>query len=207
MDEPAGRRSRRDGVRRLFVDTTPLRAHHDYRLLWTGQVVSGMGNQITRIALPYQVYVMTGSVAAIGLLTIVQLIPILIFSLGGGAVADAVDRRRVLIVTQLGMATCSIVLVWLALQPAPPLCGDPRRRVRRRRDRLGRSADPVVVDPAPGQRRAPPGRDRPEPAQLPGRVDRRPGDRRRAHRHGRAGRGVRGRYGAAFGASLAGPRS
>ena len=121
MDEPAGRRSRRDGVRRLFVDTTPLRAHHDYRLLWTGQVVSGMGNQITRIALPYQVYVMTGSVAAIGLLTIVQLIPILIFSLGGGAVADAVDRRRVLIVTQLGMATCSIVLVWLALQPAPPL--------------------------------------------------------------------------------------
>jgi len=107
--------------RRLFVDTSPLRHHRDYRLLWSGQVVSGIGNQVTRIALPYQVYVLTGSVVAIGLLTLVQLIPILVFSLGGGAVADAVDRRRLLIVTQLGMAACSLALVALALQGAPPL--------------------------------------------------------------------------------------
>ncbi len=108
-------------LRGLFVDTSPLRHHRDYRLLWSGQVVSGIGNQVTRIALPYQVYVLTGSVVAIGLLTLVQLIPILIFSLGGGAVADAVDRRRLLIVTQLGMAACSLALVVLALQGAPPL--------------------------------------------------------------------------------------
>jgi MFS family permease len=108
-------------VRRLLIDVSPLRAHRDYRLLWVGQVVSGMGNQITRIALPFQVFVLTHSVAAVGVLTLVQLVPILVFSLGAGSVADAVDRRRLLIATQLGMAACSLALVWLALQPAAPL--------------------------------------------------------------------------------------
>ncbi len=108
-------------MRRLLIDVSPLREHRDYRLLWGGQVVTGMGNQITRIALPYQVFVVTHSVAAVGVLTLVQLVPILVFSLGAGAVADAVDRRRLLIVTQLGMAVSSLTLVWLALQPAPPL--------------------------------------------------------------------------------------
>ena len=80
-----------------------------------------MGTQVTRIALPFQVYVLTGSVVAVGVLTVVQLIPILIFSLGAGSVADAVDRRRLLTVTQLGLAVCSLALMFLALQPAPPL--------------------------------------------------------------------------------------
>ncbi len=100
--------------RRLFVDTAPLRRDRDYRWLWSGQVVSGIGNQITRIALPYQVYVLTGSTLAIAALTLVQLIPILIFALGAGSLADAVDRRRLLILTQLGLAACSGVLVVLA---------------------------------------------------------------------------------------------
>ena len=69
-------------VRRLFLDTTPLRLDRDYRWLWSGQVVNGIGNQITRIALPYQVYVLTGSTLAIAALTLFQLIPILLFALG-----------------------------------------------------------------------------------------------------------------------------
>ena len=114
-------RSRRQSARRLLVDLSPLHEHRDYRLLWFGQVVSGMGNQVTRIALPFQVYVLTNSVVAVGVLTVVQLIPILIFSLGAGSIADAVDRRRLLILTQIGMAISSLALAVLAIQPAPSL--------------------------------------------------------------------------------------
>lgn len=108
-------------MRRLFLDTAPLREHREFRLLWLGQVVSGMGNQITRIALPFQVYVLTGSTIAIGALVLAQLIPILVFSLGAGSVADAVDRRRLLLITQAGMALTSLALVALALAPSPSL--------------------------------------------------------------------------------------
>ena len=89
--------------------------------MWVGQAVSGIGNQVTRLALPYQVYVLTGSTLAIAALTLAQLVPILVFSLGAGTIADALDRRRLLIVTQIGLMVTSAVLVLLALQPAPPL--------------------------------------------------------------------------------------
>ncbi len=108
-------------VRRLFLDTAPLRRDRDYRWLWSGQVVNGMGNQITRIALPYQVYVLTGSTLAIAALTFFQLVPILLFALGAGSLADAVDRRRLLMATQAGLAGCSLVLVLLALTGGPPV--------------------------------------------------------------------------------------
>ena len=108
-------------VRRLFLDTAPLRLDRDYRWLWSGQVVNGIGNQITRIALPYQVYVLTGSTLAIAALTLFQLVPILLFALGAGTLADAVDRRRLLMATQAGLAGCSLVLVGLALRGDPPL--------------------------------------------------------------------------------------
>jgi MFS family permease len=108
-------------VRGLLVDVAPLRLDRDYRWLWAGQAVSGVGNQITRIALPYQVYVLTGSTLAIAGLTAVQLVPILVFVLGAGSLADAVDRRRLLLVTQLGQALCSLALVGLAIMAAPPL--------------------------------------------------------------------------------------
>ncbi|TME83679.1 MAG: MFS transporter [Chloroflexi bacterium] len=111
---PRGGRGGRQ-FRRVLLDVTPLRLDRDYRYLWGGQVVSGMGNQMTRIALPYQVYVLTGSTLAVGLLTAVQLLPILAFSLGGGAIADAVDRRRLLLITGSGLALCSLALAWLAL--------------------------------------------------------------------------------------------
>ncbi len=80
-----------------------------------------MGSQITRIVLPYQVFVLTGSTLAIGGLVLAQLIPILLFSLGAGTVADAVDRRRILVVTQIGLASMSLLLVVLAIIPSPSL--------------------------------------------------------------------------------------
>ncbi|MFL5673720.1 MAG: MFS transporter [Chloroflexota bacterium] len=108
-------------LRRLLLDTEPLRRDRDYRWLWSGQVVNGIGNQVTRIALPYQVYVLTGSTLAIAALTLFQLVPILLFALGAGSLADAVDRRRLLMATQAGMAACSLALVLLALSGSPPL--------------------------------------------------------------------------------------
>ncbi len=120
MREPEAR-SRRSGLRRIFLDTTPLRLDPAYRTLWAGQVVNGIGTQITRIALPYQVYVATRSTLAIAALTACQLVPLLVFSLGAGSIADAVDRRRLLAITQVGMAACSLVLVLLALLPVTPV--------------------------------------------------------------------------------------
>jgi MFS family permease len=113
----------RQRARALLLDIRPLRLDRDFRWLWSGQVVSGMGTQITRIALPYQVYTATGSTLAIAALTLCQLVPILVVSLGAGSLADAVDRRRVLLITQFGQALCSLALVALALQPSTPLAG------------------------------------------------------------------------------------
>ena len=80
-----------------------------------------MGNQITRIALPYQVFVLTGSTLAIGVLSIFQLVPILVFALGAGSLADVVDRRKLLMVTQSGLALASLGLLLLALHGSPPV--------------------------------------------------------------------------------------
>ena len=108
-------------VRALLLDVSPLRQDRDFRWLWSGQVLGGIGNQITRIALPFQVYVLTRSTLAIAALTLCQLVPILVVSLGAGSLADALDRRRVILAAQAGQALCSAALVALALQPNPPL--------------------------------------------------------------------------------------
>jgi MFS family permease len=118
-DPPAS--PRRARLRRVFLDTAPLQLDRDFRWLWTGQAISGIGNQLTRLALPYQVYHQTGSTLAIAGLTLFQLVPILVFSLGAGSIADAVDRRRLLRITQLGLMSTSLVLAILARQPAVPL--------------------------------------------------------------------------------------
>ena len=108
-------------LRGLLLDTGPLRHDRDYRLLWSGQVVNGMGAQITRLALPFQVYTLTGSTLAIAALTFVQLVPILAFALAAGTLADAMDRRRLLLLTQTGLLLCSAALVVLAIMGNPSL--------------------------------------------------------------------------------------
>src|SRR5438876_294032 len=69
----------------LVLDVGRLRHHRDLRLLMIGQLISGMGRQVTLVALPYQLYVLTRSPLAIGALAVVQLVPLLAFSLYGGA--------------------------------------------------------------------------------------------------------------------------
>ena len=106
-------------LRGLLIDLEPVKRDRDFRMLWIGQMVSGFGRNITMVALPFELWQLTHNPLSIGLLALVQLVPILVFSLGGGAIADAVDRRRLLIITQLLLAACSLALALLAAQPDP----------------------------------------------------------------------------------------
>jgi MFS family permease len=105
----------------VAVDLTPLRESRDFRVLWLGQVVSLVGRQVTVVALPYQVFVLTGSPLAVGLIGLVQVLPLAICSIAGGAIADRVDRRKVLLLTEAGMAGSTALLLVGALAGHPPL--------------------------------------------------------------------------------------
>lgn len=108
-------------VRLAAIDLGPLRRHRDYRFLWIGQAVSYFGSEMTYVAVPYQAYRLTGSTAIVGLIALVELAPLLLSAVLGGAFADAVDRRRMVLLTQLGLAGSSGVLVFNALLPHPQL--------------------------------------------------------------------------------------
>jgi len=95
---------------RVLADLSPLRRSRDLRLLIAGQSVSLIGSQITLVALPYQVFTLTGSSLMVGLISLVELGPLIVLSLIGGAYADAIDRRRVLLVTQILLAVMSAAL-------------------------------------------------------------------------------------------------
>jgi len=100
----------------VLIDTTPLRASRDFRLLWAGQAVSFVGTMITTAALPYQVFQETRSSIAVGLLGVAQLVPLLLFSLLGGALADGVDKRRLLLgVNLVSLATAAALAANAAL--------------------------------------------------------------------------------------------
>jgi len=99
------------GLRQLFLpDLTPLRESRSFRLLWLGQLISLSGSQLRLVALPYQIFLLTGSSFAVGLIGVFQAVPLLVLSLFGGVIADAVDRRRLLLITQVGLAMVSLAL-------------------------------------------------------------------------------------------------
>lgn len=96
--------------RLLLPDLAPLRESRSFRLLWIGQLISLSGSQLRLVALPYQIFLLTGSSLAVGLIGVFQAVPLLLLSLFGGVIADAVDRRRLLLVTQVGLAMVSAAL-------------------------------------------------------------------------------------------------
>ena len=95
------------GARRLLIDLSPLRRSRDLRHLVWGELVSVLGNQLTTVAVPYQVYQLTHSSLVVGLVSVTQLFPLIAGSLLGGSVVDAMDRRRLLMLAQVLMAACS----------------------------------------------------------------------------------------------------
>ena len=96
------------------MDLTPLR-HRDYRLLFAGQSVSFLGTMVTYVALPYQMYRVTGSSLSVGLLGLAELIPLLATAFVGGVLADSVDRRRLVLATEVGLSIGSGALAMLAV--------------------------------------------------------------------------------------------
>jgi MFS family permease len=100
----------RSPVRALLTDVTPLRVSADYRRLWFGLTVGQLGQQMTTVAVIIQIYRLTGSSFAVGLVGIFAVVPLIVFGLYGGAVADAVDRRKLGLVASMGLWLLSIVL-------------------------------------------------------------------------------------------------
>src|SRR3954454_24809128 len=106
--------------RRVAVDLSVLRESRNLRLLLTGDLFSGLGTQATLVAIPYQVFTLTHSAALVGLLGIVELIPIIIGSLFGGAIADRIERRRLVFAAQSAIlvAAASLALVTITSDPS-----------------------------------------------------------------------------------------
>jgi MFS family permease len=98
-------------VRRFFADTTPLRTP-DFRRLWLSGIVTVIGGNLTIFAVPVQLYALTQNSAYVGLSGLFALVPLIVFGLLGGAWADAMDRRLLLIIASIGLAFAS-VLLWL----------------------------------------------------------------------------------------------
>src|SRR5205085_1526396 len=98
------------------IDTAPLR-NPAYRRLFGGVAATMLGQQMTLVAVPYQVYQLTRSSLLVGVTSVVALAPLIVFGLLGGAIADAMDRRRLMLITSAGSALTSALL---AVQAALP---------------------------------------------------------------------------------------
>ena len=120
MDPSGGKRAGlRDRLGLLAPDTSALRESRDLRLVVLGNFVSGMGTQATLVALPYQIYVESHSALLVGLLGAVELGPLIASALWGGAMADRMDRRTLLLLDQIGLVVVAAALA------AVSFAGDP----------------------------------------------------------------------------------
>jgi MFS family permease len=108
-------------LRRVAVDTRALRDSRDFRLLQAGSLVTGLGTQAGLVALPYQVYVITRSPVLVGLLGLAELGPLVACSLVGGAVADRMDRRLLLLLCQVALVAIAAALAVAAFLGSPPV--------------------------------------------------------------------------------------
>ncbi len=112
---------RREWWRFATVDITPLRRHRDFRLLFIGRLVSFFGTMITFVAVPYQVYQLSHSTLLVGLLGLVELAALFVFAMLGGAIADAADRRTMVLLSEAGLMVGSLLMAGNAFLPRPTL--------------------------------------------------------------------------------------
>ncbi|WP_329458162.1 MFS transporter [Streptomyces sp. NBC_01497] len=105
----------------ILPDLTPLRALPDFRLLWFQGLVTSFGSSMTMVALPLQIKELTDSPLAVGAMGGVELVPLIAFGLYGGALADAVDRRKVILLSEAGLGVLALVLLANSLLPHPAL--------------------------------------------------------------------------------------
>ncbi len=108
-------------LHRIRPDLTPWRSSRDFRLLWSSGCVSAFGSFLTYVAVPLQIKELTGSSLAVGLVGAVELLPLIVFGLWGGALADALDRRKLVLFSEAGLGLLSGLLLVNALLPTPLL--------------------------------------------------------------------------------------
>jgi len=106
---------------RLRADLTPLRSSRDFRLLYISRTVTALGTQATEVALLVQARQLTGSTLAVGLLGAVEVVPLVVFGLYGGVLADRFDRRRLMVWCEAALGICAALLVLNALARRPAI--------------------------------------------------------------------------------------
>jgi MFS family permease len=121
IGRPEPPEARRGLFSRIAVDIRPLRSSPAFRRLWFGTGISAIGSQITTVAIPFQLYDETKSTLLVGLLGIAALVPLLIVPIYGGAVADAVDRRVMLLLSDIALLLVTGGLLVNALLPDPKI--------------------------------------------------------------------------------------
>jgi MFS family permease len=102
-------------------DLGPLRDSRDFRLLTASGVVTMFGTFVTMVAVPYQMKELTGSYVAVGLVSLAEFVPMLVCGLWGGAIADAADRRKVILLSEIGLTLTSAMLMVNAMLPDPQI--------------------------------------------------------------------------------------
>ncbi|MGH4027891.1 MFS transporter [Actinomycetota bacterium Odt1-20B] len=105
----------------VLPDLSPWRSTRDFRLLWVQGLVTYFGSFMAMIALPLQIKDLTDSPLAVGAMGAVELVPLIVFGLYGGALADAVDRRKVILLSEAALGVLAVILLVNALLPQPLL--------------------------------------------------------------------------------------
>lgn len=105
----------------MLLDISPLHTNPAFRRLWTSSMITRFGAMVTYVAAPYQIKELTGSYVAVGLLGAVELVPIVIFGLYGGALADRLDRVRLATTVELTLAACTALLCINATRADPSI--------------------------------------------------------------------------------------
>ena len=106
-------------MRKFAIDLTPLKKYRDFRLLWSAGLFSYFGSMITFVALPFQIKELTNSYWAVGLIGAVEIIPLTIFGLYGGVLADYVDRKKMIWLTEFGTLIATAILFLNSLREKP----------------------------------------------------------------------------------------
>lgn len=105
----------------MFLDLTPLKISRDYRLLFFGQLVSFFGSMMTFIIVPWQMYHLTQSSAMVGYIYLAEFVPMVTLAFVGGALADALDRRKMLRITEVAQTFVTLILLLNSLLPNPQI--------------------------------------------------------------------------------------
>lgn len=106
-------------MKKFALDISPLRKYRELRLLFTSGMITRLGSAMTMVALPFQIKILTNSYVAVGLMGLVQLVPLIVFGLYGGVLADAIDRKKMILFAEAASLVMTLILFINALLPNP----------------------------------------------------------------------------------------